>query len=420
MDIPPNFIVITIIYIAALVFCGLLSLLETSVTTLRLFRLKELALKTDKYQSIFRLLEKKPTYILNTILIANNASDTIAAATGLIVTSVIFSSLPTGVSIALGIITTTFLLTVVGEIVPKNVARVYGEDFFTSTLWLIKILYYLFYPLLVFLHWTSNAILANCKEKACSTDVSEKEIQFLIDYIDQKGLMDQSKSAMLKSIFKLTSISAQEIMIPITQVVTISADISIEKAFEVFTKHQFSRVPVYEKDTNNIIGTLHFKDLFLAIINKKTKHIKELVHVSIFIPPQTKVNILLNWFKEKHVHMGIVINEYAQPIGLVTLEDVLEEIVGEIYDEYEMEKTNIVKIKDKLWAANGNITITDLSKELAVEFDQTRMVTLNGFLITLFGHVPERGEKIVYKTYTFMIKKASKKRIHLVNITQNS
>jgi CBS domain containing-hemolysin-like protein len=420
MAIPPNFIVVTIIYAASLVFCGLLSLLETSVTTLRLFRLKELALKADKYQSIFRLLEKKPTYILNTILIANNASDVIAATTGAIVNTVLFASLPVGIAMALNIVTTTFLLTVVGEIVPKNLARVYGEDFFTSTLWLIKILYYLFYPLLVFLQWTSNAILANCTEKACSTDVSEKEIQFLIDYIDQKGLMDQSKSAMLKSIFKLTSISAQEIMIPITQVVMISADMQIEKAFEVFSKHQFSRVPVYEKDINNIIGTLHFKDLFLAIINKKTKHIKELVHASIFIPPQTKVNILLNWFKEKHVHMGIVINEYAQPIGLVTLEDVLEEIVGEIYDEYEMEKTNIVKIKDNLWAANGNITLTDLSKALAVEFEQTRMVTLNGFLINLFGHVPERGEKIVYKTYTFMIKKASKKRILLVNITQNS
>ena len=414
------FFAATIAFVVALLLCGLLSLLETSITTLRLFKLKGLASRTGRYKKIFDLLERNPSSIINAILIANNAINVIAATSGGMVTDQLFAFLPRGIGFSLSVFTITMLLVVFGEIVPKNIARVLGDKLFGSTLWLVAFLYYALYPFVFAIQKLSQLILTQCTDQVCmletDDEISEEELRFLINYIDEKGLMEPTKSAMLKSIFRLAVTSVDQIMVPIHQIVSIDVSSSIEHAYALFSKHQFSRIPVYEKTPDHVIGILHFKDLFLATIHKKEKTLKALVRATIFMPQTSHVNDALSDLKEQRIHMGMVVNEYGSLVGLVTLEDVIEEIVGEIYDEYEMEKSHVVQTGLLAWLARGDIALSELGALLGVRFEGVQSTTLGGFVTEHLAHIPKRGETVEHQGFLFTIKRASKKRVLYVQI----
>lgn len=223
-------------------------------------------------------------------------------------------------------------------------------------------------------------------------EVSEKEIEFLIDYSDEKGLMETEKTEMLQNIFDLGQTQVNKVMIPRSDMILASAASSIEDALKVFTTHRYSRLPIYQGKEEDIIGFLCQK---VAL--------KELIRPVLFVPETKKCNQLLSEFLKKRMHMAIVIDEYGGVVGLVTLEDLLEEIVGEIRDEHEKIKSEIVSLEQGGWISDAGVGLDKLEEILEIPFTAEGAVTLAGFLNEQLQHLPKKGERLFYKGYCFQI-----------------
>lgn len=404
-----------VIFLVSLAFCALTAFLETSVTALRVYKLKELAQTKTKYQNLISLLEKNQTKVLSTILIVKNLTDVTASAFGADLMLKCFFPLPKALAVWVGIIVTTVFILVFGEIIPKIIAKLHANRIFGSTLGLINIIYYLLYPVVQYfmplVYSVIRKILKTSKlEEEDTVLTSEAEVKFLMEYIQEKKIMDPDKTSMIQSVLELGTKPVKEIMVPSIAITSINLNSTIEEALTIFNKYQFSRLPVYTGASDNVVGMLHFKDIILICSQNQKKSLKELLRPIIFIPENTKINQLLKEFKHQHMHLAMVINEYGSIIGLVSLEDILEEIVGDIRDEYESIPQKIVTLKPNNWLVDTSIELKDLTSFLNISFEKTDSQTLSGFLNEQFQHVPKKGEKIMYRDYHFQIQQASAKR----------
>lgn len=402
-----------LVFALSLGFCALYSFLETTITAMRLFKLKEIAQSTTGYKFLLTTLEQQPHRIFSAILIASCLANVAAANSGSVITQYLFAGWP--VSYILDIVCVSAAILIFGDVIPKNVAKALGDKMFPYTLGIMNLTYRLLYPFVNILVALSDFVVTKVGEKTNVQSegmiTSEKEIQFLIDYIYEKGLMETEKSTMLKSIFKLGTTGVREIMVPDTVMISLPAHTSQKEALEKFKKYQFSRFPVYEGTHDNIIGMLHLKDLFVAFLHNDDKPIKSILRPILFIPESIKVNQLLKEFRAQHMHIAMVLNEHGSIIGLVTLEDVLEEIVGEIRDEYEEINEKIVALKHDSWLVDASIELDKLGAYFNIAFETENAVTLSGFLIEKLQRLPKKGDRFTYKTYHFQIQQASQKRI---------
>lgn len=402
-------------FIIALFSCALFSFLETTVTALRLFKLKELATTTPRYKRILETLENNPHQVLVTILIASSLSNVTAAALITTIMEQVFARLhlSSGLGFSVGVGFGTLAIMLFGEVIPKNVAKIHGEKLFKSALWITNMAFYILYPLVRLLINFSDFFIPLFGGKTESTELvtSEREIRFLIDYINKKGLIETEKTEMLQSIFNFGSKPVKEIMVPMIDIIMIGTTESLKDALTIFSTYQFSRLPVYENTPDNVIGLIYQKDIFALLSKGEDKPLIDLVRPIIFVPEGMKINQLLRQFKVERMHMAMVINEYGNVTGLVTLEDVLEEIVGEINDEYEEITERIVTLQKGGWLVDATVDLDTLSELLGITFDVEDVFTLGGFLMEHMQHLPKKDERTLYKNYCFQVHKASHKRV---------
>ena len=409
----------TIFFFIALIARAVFSFLETSITALRLFKLKELAQTTKYYKTLLQTLEKSPHRVLMTILIANSFADVTTAALATHIAETVFShfNLSGKLGFTFGIAVASIAIVIFGEILPKNFAKGYGERIFKSLLWLTNVIFYLFSPLATILTRFSNALIykivsKEAYEKEGEWITSEQEVRFLINYIHEKGIFELEKTEMLQNIFELGKTPIKEIMVPATDIILISVNKTINDTLALFSKHQFTRLPVYQDKQDNIIGMVHQKDIFYLLSKQVDKPLEDIVRPILFVPENMKVNQLLREFRQKHMHIAIVLNEHGIVTGLITLEDLLEEIVGEISDEHEPTTEKIIPLKNNgSWLVNASSTLEDLEEFLNISFKSEDSVTLGGFLTEQLQHLPKKGERILYKDHYFQIQKASPKRV---------
>ncbi len=404
-----------VLFFVALSLAALFAFLETAFTALRLFKLKEFAVSKKKYLRLFQVWEKSPRRILITILIANNLAHVLCS---VLVTDMMQVFLgDTGWALAIGVILATIIILVMGEIIPKSYAKQRYEKLFSSSLWLIYVLFYLFYPLVEALVRLSDLFLKKVGTEALAETqdiVTEREIEFLIDYSDQKKLMEATKSEMLQNIFSLGQTIAKEVMVPATDMVVIEASSTLEDAMKIFSTQRFTRLPVYENKEDNIIGLIHQKDIFELLYRKKSKPLKDIVMPILFIPETKKVNVLLAEFLKKRIHMAILIDEHGAVMGLVTLEDIIEEIVGEISDEHEVVHQDIVTLEEGGWIIDARVDLERVEELLGIAFEVEESVTLGGFLAEKLQHLPKKGDRVLYEGYCFQVQRASSRRVYQV------
>lgn len=406
-----------ILFVVALCIRALFSFLETSITALRLFKLKKLAAATKKYSHLFHALETNPQRILITILVANSLTDVTTAALATYIMETLFSYLnfSGGLGFSMGIFLASMAIVIFGEIIPKNLAKSRGEGLFISIMWLINLAYLALYPLVTVLLRLSNMIMrligGEKDENESDWDTSESEIRFLINYIRQIGLMEREKSEMLENIFELGLTPVNEIMVPLTDIISVDFNMNLEDILKVFAEHNFTRLPVYLDHKENIIGIIHLKDIFLMLSQNIHKPIKDLLRVILFVPESMKINQLLKEFREQHVHMAMVVNEHGSLIGLITLEDILEEIVGEIKDEHESSVQKIISLQENNWLIEGSVDLKEVEACLNISFESDSARTLGGFIAEKLQHLPKNGERITYKNYCFQVQNANPKRV---------
>ncbi len=428
MEVPlfSQLLIPSICFLCVLMVRGIFAFLETSLTALRLFKLKELARTTGAYEHFFNTLEKTPHHVLITNLIASSIADVTAAALSTNMTEIIFShfNLSSGFGFSAGIGIASIAIIIFGEIIPKNIARNGSENMLRSMLWLSNSIFYLLHPIAIVLTNVSDAIIAIFSRKK-NADVhsewvtSESEIRFLVDYIHERGLMEPEKTEMLRNVFELGSTPVREIMVPATDIVSIDVNTPLKHALTIFSKYKFTRLPAYSETKDNIIGMAHQKDIFALLSRNEEKELKDILRPIMFIPESVKINQLLREFRQQQMHIAVVLNEHGIITGLITLEDVLEEIVGEISDEHEPTTDKLINLPDGSgWLVDASVTLEELEKTFAIEFTSEGSLTLAGFLTEQLQHMPRKGDRVHYMGYDFQVQKASKKRVRQVLVTE--
>jgi len=249
------------------------------------------------------------------------------------------------------------------------------------------------------------------EEKRQEEDVSEKEIKAYIDMGMEQGFLEEKERIMLENIIDFSETLVNEIMTPRTDMVVVSFDSTYEEVKETFMESNFSRLPVIENSLDNIKGIIFLKDFF-KIKDPEKFNIKEIIKEANFVPEMKKVSDLLKEMQEKHFSISIVIDEYGGTLGLVTMEDLLEELIGEIEDEHTIPE-KIILGKDSFSFA-GKTHIEEVEELIGIEIEKGDYDTLAGFLIHLFGKIPEENQEIAYKGYNFRIEIADKRRIYRV------
>ncbi len=322
-----------------------------------------------------------------------------------------------GISIVLITIILSFFTLVFGELVPKRVAMKYYEKITFSSISVIKFLSIITLPFVKVLSYVTNFIskLFGISENEEEV-VTEEEIKMMIDEGEEKGTIRQEEKEMIHNIFEFNDITVSEVMTHRTNVYAIELESEINDIIKELDDYKYSRIPVYEETIDNIKGVLFVKDLLKYLHERKNIKIKNIIREAYFVSENKPINELFKNLQKNKMQMAIVVDEYGGTAGIVTMEDLLEEIVGNIFDEYDEIENDYTKIDDNTFLINGSISINDLKKILKIDLPEGDYETLSGYLIKLLGRLPKDGENPIIETkqINYKIEKSEDKRIVLV------
>lgn len=319
-----------------------------------------------------------------------------------------------GISIVIITIILSFFTLVFGELVPKRIAMKYYEKVAYSTIGIIKIISLLTAPFVKILTISTNLIskIFGITEEDQET-VTEEEIKMMIDEGEEKGTIEQEEKEMLNNVFEFNDIITSEVMTHRIDVYAIDINSNIEDIIKELDEYKYSRIPVYDDTIDEIKGILYVKDLLKYFANKKNVKIKNIMREAYFVTETKPINDLFKELQKNKIQMAIVVDEYGGTSGIVTMEDILEEIVGNIFDEYDDVEYEYKKIDDNTYLIDGGLGINDVKKILKVNIPEGDYETLSGYLLDLIGRVPEDEENPVIETENviYKIEKLEDRRI---------
>lgn len=319
-----------------------------------------------------------------------------------------------GISIVIITIVLSFFTLVFGELVPKRLAMKYYEKIAYASIGIIRFISIIASPFVKILTRTTNLIskLFGISENE-EEIVTEEEIKMLIDEGEEKGTIEQEEKEMINNIFEFNDITASEVMTHRTDIFAIDINSEVEDILKQLDDYKYSRVPVYDETIDNIEGILFVKDLLKYFRTKKVLKIKNIMREAYFVSENKPINELFKDLQKNKMQMAIVIDEYGGTAGLVTMEDLLEEIVGNIFDEYDDVEHEFEKIDDNTFLISGSVSIYELKKILGIEVPEGDYETLSGYLLEILGRVPEDDETPIIETkdVTYKIEEYEDKRI---------
>jgi len=325
------------------------------------------------------------------------------------------------ISLTVGFVFITFMHIIIGELAPKSLAIRHPK---ATTLFVaipLNLFYIVFKPAIWALNGTANQILKIVGIQPVSESErthSEEEIRLLIAEGTKSGEIDKTEQALIENIFEFNDKTAGEVMVPRNSMFAIDVDESREKIIQKVIEEGFSRIPVYKDSIDNIIGIIYSKDIISAAEHRDIIVLQDIIRPAHFIPETKHIGDILKDFQRKHIHLGIVVNEHGGVEGLVTLEDIIEEIVGEIEDEYDTDSDKVDRDKKGIYLVNPNITIEEFNKRFNTDIpaDSDEYQTLSGFLQTVTGHIPDIYERIDYKAIVMTIMKKSGNKLLQVKV----
>jgi gliding motility-associated protein GldE len=405
-----------LIFFILLSFSALFSASETAFTALNKARVRKLKDAKVKGSALVEKLIEDPQRLLSTLLLGNSLVNVLIASLATKLATDYFGN--AGIGIATG--TATFFIIIFGEITPKNYAVRHAERVALFAAPLIAGLSYILYPLARILVILSNGILKIFGLEIIKGQpfLTPEEIKAIVAIGEEEGVLEEEERKMIHSILEFGDTIVKEIMVPRTEIVALPETATIKDALEVALKEGYSRIPVYSGNVDNIVGILYIKDLIAFLKRGKLDlKIKEIMRQPFFVPETKRVDDLLREFQKNKTHMAIVLDEYGGTAGLVTLEDVLEEIVGEIFDEYDFkEEARLEQVAENEWIADGKLDIDAIEEYFGIEITEEETETLGGFVSSLLGHVPSVGEKCVFDGLELEVISVANRRVDKVKI----
>ena len=392
---------------------------ETSITATGTGRLRTFV-ETGKYRylnSTFQWLINDTQEALTVCLIANNIVNISASALASGIALEIFGA---GAVVAV-VPVMTVLIVIFGEILPKSAAMVYSERVLIVAAPILRVLAFLISPLAWAMKKCVTAIgfLLHINLGGQQVFVTRDEIEQLVKIGEESGALEASERRMIDGIIDFDETRVHEIMIPRTDMIAIEADSTLEDAVKIFIEEGHSRIPVYEESPDNIIGILYVKDTLRNLCEGDlSSGIKDLLRKPIFVPETIRTAELLENMRREHIHIAVIVDEYGGVAGIVTMEDILEQIVGEIQDEYDEETPEIQKLDDGSYMVQGIMSLENLNDELGTDFHSDDAETIGGLVLTISGSFPDEGEIFYYEGWTIRVMGLEDHRITLLNLSK--
>ena len=399
--------------IVLLAFSALFSAIETAFSCASRIRLKNMASDGDKRAgSVLKILEDYDR-LLTTVLIGNNIVNITAATVAALVCTKVFGDTngPTISTIVLTIATLMF-----GEIAPKSIAKQCPERFSCSTVGIMKFFLVLLRPLSWLLSgWTFivNHVI-NVQED--ESDISD-ELITMVDEAEREGDLEEHQSDLISNAISFNDLDVKDVLTPRVDVVAIDMTTPIDEIERVFRENSFSRLPVYENSIDNIVGVILEKDFYELRYHQRGP-IRKIIKQVIYTSPNTAISVVMKQLQASKLHMAVVLDEYGGTDGIITLEDIIEELVGEIWDEHDIVEDFYQKLDDHTWLVKGDAEIDDLIERFDVEEEDEEFdfITVSGWAIHELSHIPRINEQFDYKNLHVTITKADQRKVIEVKV----
>ena len=399
--------------VVLVVFSAFFSASETAFSSLNQIRLKSRA--EDGDSSAARVLAMAEQYdkLLSTILIGNNIVNIAAASIGTILFTRMLGA-ERGATVST--IVLTIIVLIFGEVTPKSLAKEMPEKVATAVSPFLVVLMALMTPLTwLFTQW--KKLLGHFVHSGEADTITEGELMTMVSEAENDGELTDRESELIRSAIEFDDVEVEEILTPRVDVVAVEDDIPLEELAQTFAESGYSRLPVYHGTIDNIIGVVHEKDFYIARLKKATK-IDDLVVPTLYTTGSTQISQLLRTLREQHHHLAVVVDEYGGTEGIITLEDILEELVGEIWDEHDEVTEDFRKQSDGSWLVSGSASVDDLYEELDLpEEEDIDSNTVNGLVQEKTCHLPKVGDRFTLGEYDGVVTRTAKRRVTEVRLT---
>ena len=403
-----------IIALVFLVACSaFFSASETAFSSLNQIRLKIRAEDGDASAARVLAMAEKYDKLLSTILVGNNIVNIAAASIG----TILFTrALGAERGATMSTIVLTIVVLIFGEVTPKSLAKEMPETVATAVSPMLNLLMVLFTPLTwLFSQW--KRLLGHFVHSTEEDTITEGELMTMVSEAENDGELTDRESELIRSAIEFDDVEVEEILTPRVDVVAVEDATSSSEVAQTFAESGYSRLPVYHDTIDNIIGVVHEKDFYLARLKKETS-LEELVKPTLYTTGSTQISQLLRILREQHHHLAVVVDEYGGTEGIITLEDILEELVGEIWDEHDEATEDFHKQSDGSWIVLGSASVDDLFETLGLPEDEDiDSNTVNGLVQEKTCHLPKVGDRFTLGSYDGVVTRTAKRRVTEVRLT---
>ena len=396
---------------------GFFSMSETALMSLNKIKLRHMVEEgVAGAKSVEKLIED-PNKLLGAILIGNNVVNIGASSLATVLATNIFGN--SGVGIATGVI--TILVLIFGEITPTSIAKQKSETVALMVVKPIQFIVFIFKPFVYVFTIISSLfirLLGGDPNKAESF-ITEEELKTMVDVSEEEGVLENVEKEMIFNIFDFVDLQVKDVMVQRVDIVAVDEEATYDEVMDIIKSEQFSRIPVYSETIDNVIGVINVKDFAMVENIREDFNVTKYVREPFYTFEFKKIVELFKEMKKARNHIAVVLDEYGGTVGLVTIEDLVEEIVGEIEDEYDEEDNSIEVIKENEYVVDGSARLHDISELLGVDIDSEEFDSVGGLMIGALGRMPEEKEEVVSNDITFIAEEIDKNRIKKVRLINN-
>lgn len=413
-------------YVAIIVLLALsafFSSSETAISSVNKIRLKHEAAEGNKKAERTLKLAEEYDKTITTILVGNNIVNILSASLATLICTTLFAEkYGTGTAAAISTVAMTLLVLIFGEILPKSLAKQHADVIAPAVSGILRFFQVILTPVTIFFGALQKAASKLFGSGNGAPSVTEDELKYIIDEIEEEGVLEEQESDLVRSALEFDDKNISEVLIPRVRITAVERHDSIDHIRDVFFKEQYSRMPVYEKNIDNIIGFIHERDFFKMIVSdEKTADIESIIHELIYITEFATVSEVLARMQKEKVHMAIIKDQYGGTYGMVTMEDLIEELLGDIYDEADEEEHSCVKLSDNVYECAAELNISDFEEyaELPENSIDTESYTMGGWAMELFGRIPDKGDVTESGRFVIEVLDAEDNRIIRMKVTVN-
>jgi putative hemolysin len=394
------------------IFSAFFSSSETALMSMDRLRVKYLAEKARPGAKSLETLLSKPDDLLSAILVGNNLVNIMIS----VFATALFLDLFGQGGELMTILILTPLLLIFSEVCPKTYAATYPEKLSFRVLHPIRFFMWMLRPVTTVVSGVSRLLTHFLRGEEQAPLISEDEIRSIIEFGEDAGVVAEGQRRMLHGIFDLSQIRVRDVMVPRTEVVGISVDTAFKDVVQLTAQARHSRFPVYDGDLDNVVGVIHSKDVLSYLDKPDQFSLRELARPPYFVPEAKPIEALMQAFRRKHLHLAMVVDEYGGVEGICTLEDIVEEIVGEIQDEYDEEDILVKPLGSNLYLVDGSAAIRYINKRFHLSLSEEHVNTLAGFLLNSLGSIPEVGAYCEVDGVQFTVREVEDRRIEQIEV----